>query len=122
MTVKRPAPGELEPIETASRDEIAAFGIDARGFMESRWTIIDVPGGRPFVVKFLAEAKGTERKEFRTSVIQLSCAGPRRVNMILSRGLASHEIGRATSIFLKATTQQKPSPRSRKRSAPTVLR
>ena len=25
MTVKRPAPGELEPIETASRDEIAAL-------------------------------------------------------------------------------------------------
>ena len=25
MTVKRPAPGDLEPIETASRDEIAAL-------------------------------------------------------------------------------------------------
>ena len=25
MTVKRPAPGDLDPIETASRDEIAAL-------------------------------------------------------------------------------------------------
>ena len=25
MTVKRPAPGELEPIETASRDELQAL-------------------------------------------------------------------------------------------------
>jgi len=27
MTVKRPAPGDLEPIETASRDEITALQI-----------------------------------------------------------------------------------------------
>jgi hypothetical protein len=91
-----------EQIHKLSRDEIAAFGIDARGFMESRWTIVELPGHRPFVVKFIAEAKGTERKEVRTSVIQLSCAGPRRLNMVLSRGLASHEIGRATSISLSA--------------------
>ena len=28
MTVKQPAPGDLEPIETASRDEIAALQLE----------------------------------------------------------------------------------------------
>ena len=86
-----------EQVRRLSRDEIAAFGIDTRGFQESRWTIIETRDKRPVVLKFITQVKGAERKEFRTSVIQLTCTEPRRVIVIFSRGLASHEIGNAAT-------------------------
>jgi hypothetical protein len=46
----------------------------------------------------MVEANGPDRKEFRTSVIKLACASPRRMSIGYFRGLASDEIGATRSI------------------------
>jgi hypothetical protein len=81
-----------------SRDEIVRFGIDPRESQESRWTAMTLPP-QPFsIFKFLVEAKGPERKEFRISVVRLACAGAGRIVAGYVRGLPSDEPGAARSI------------------------
>jgi hypothetical protein len=81
-----------------SRDEIATFGIDTREFLESRWTNGSPPQPAS-AMKFMVEARGPGRKEFRTSIVRLACAGPRRIIRIgYYRGLASDEMEAARSI------------------------
>lgn len=84
-----------EQVDYLSRDEIATFGIDTREFLESRWM---EEGQPPSTMKLVVEAKGPGRKEFRTSIIKLACAGPRRIRIGYFRGLASDEIGATRSI------------------------
>src|SRR5262245_19169891 len=100
------APGLFELISTVpyekvhhlSRDQIASFGIDPREFQESRWSAMEVRP-QPFsIFKFVVETKGSGRKEFRTSVIQVACAGSGRVLTGYLRGLGSDETGAARSI------------------------
>jgi hypothetical protein len=87
-----------EQIHYLSRDEIARFGIDQREFQESRWMVMEVQP-QPFsIFKFVAEAKGAGRKEFRTSVIRVACATSGRVLTGYLRGLGSDETGAARSI------------------------
>jgi hypothetical protein len=81
-----------------SRDEIAAFGIDRREFQETRW--IAAEASPRWVMKLVLEAKGASRKEFRISMIRLSCAGSGRVGIGYLRGLGSDEIGASRSIKL----------------------
>jgi hypothetical protein len=66
-----------------SRDEIATFSIDTREFLESRWVADAQP---PSAMKLVVEAKGPGRKEFRTSIVKLACAGPRRIRIGYFRG------------------------------------
>ena len=83
-----------------SRDEIVKFGIDAREFQESTWTAVETPTKKLVVVKFIVEAKGEKRDEYRTSVIQLSCGGPVRVALTYFRGLASEEVGKPAKLSI----------------------
>jgi hypothetical protein len=87
-----------EQIHYLSRDEIARFGIDPREFQESRWSAMELRP-QPFLIfKFVVEAKGAGRKEFRTSVIQVACAGSGRALTGYLRGLGSDETGATKSI------------------------
>jgi hypothetical protein len=88
----------FEQIRYLSRDEVAGFGIDRRGFQESRWTIVDTPTPPPAVMKVLIEAKGPSGKEFRTSLVRLSCRSATQFTFAYIRGLASDEIDRLISI------------------------
>jgi hypothetical protein len=87
-----------EQIHYLNRDEIVRFGIDPREFQESRWMAMEVQP-QPFsIFKFVVEAKGAGRKEFRTSVIRVACAASGRVLTGYLRGLGSDETGSARSI------------------------
>ena len=71
-----------ERIRYLSLDEIARFGIDAREFHESRWTVDEGPPGPPAVVKFVVEAKGSrEAKQYRTTRIRLTCSRPGEIRV-----------------------------------------
>jgi len=64
-------------IRYLSHDEIARFGIDRREFHESRWMVDEGPPGPLAVIKFAVEAKAAakagEPKQFRTTLIRLTC-------------------------------------------------
>jgi len=87
-----------EQVHYLSRDEIVAFGIDAREFQETRWTAGELPSLAPSAVKFVLEAKGARRNEFRTSMITLTCAAPRGISIGYVRGLGSDEAAAIKSI------------------------
>jgi hypothetical protein len=76
-----------ERLRYISRDEIARFGIDAREFHESRWTVDEGPPGPLVVVKFLTEWKGDETKHYRTSKIELTCTRGKDLRVAYSREL-----------------------------------
>ena len=60
MPVKQPAPGDLDPIETASRDEIAALQLE-----RLRWTLQHAYDNVPhYRAKF--EAKGVHPSDLKT--------------------------------------------------------
>jgi hypothetical protein len=89
-----------EKVHFLSRDEIAGFGIDTRVFSESRWTAMENASKQLSTVKFIVEAKGASRGEFRAGMIQVECAGPQRARMVYMRGLASDEIATKPTIKL----------------------
>jgi hypothetical protein len=102
-----------------SRDEIAQFGIDRSGFRETRWTAMDWPWAgmewppQPFsVVKFVVEAGGEKRKQYRAAAIRLSCAGPERVALRYFRKMASTETAVAGSIELSVEGDKLSFPRA----------
>ena len=68
-----------ESVRYLSRDEIARFGIDSREFNESSWMADEGPPGPFAVLKFVTEAIGPDRKEYRTTRIRLTC-GPQALN------------------------------------------
>src|SRR5262249_62335048 len=47
----------------------------------------------PAVFKLIAQAKGGDHKEFRTSVISLACGGADQIRTLYVRAVASDEIG-----------------------------
>ena len=63
-----------EDIHYLSRDEIAAFGIDRREFAETPWFYARFSSGNAYVSKWIVEARGPERKEYRISVVMLRCS------------------------------------------------
>jgi hypothetical protein len=89
-----------DQVHYLSRDEIAAFGIDMREFQETRWTALELPLQPLSALKLVVEAKGASRKEFRTSIVQLACAGPRHFRIAYFRGLGSDEVGAVRTIKL----------------------
>src|SRR5262245_2777240 len=76
-----------EKIHRLSRDEIARFGIDDRAFQETHWTLSEKPPQPPAVFKLLAEARGPDHKEFRLSIIRLTCANATQIRTLYVRGL-----------------------------------
>jgi hypothetical protein len=108
-----------EQMHFLSRDEIAQFGIDRSGFRETRWTAMDWPWAgmewppQPFsVVKFVVEAGGEKRKQYRAAAIRLSCAGPERVALRYFRKMASTETAVAGSIELSVEGDKLSFPRA----------
>lgn len=82
-----------ERIRFLSHDEIARFGIDRREFQESRWMPDEGLPGPLAVVKFVVEAKGSDKegegKQYRTTRIRLTCSRPGQVRVQYSRELAT---------------------------------
>jgi hypothetical protein len=103
----------FEQIRYLSRDEIAGFAIDTRGFQETRWTATNFPKTPLAVFKLLTEAKGSDGKEYRTSVIRLACRNSSQVSLAYVRGLASSEIGQPTAIKLTLGDRDLVFPRTR---------
>jgi hypothetical protein len=73
-----------ERVRYLSLNEIARFGIDRREFHESRWMLDGGPPGPMAVVKFVVEAKG-EPKQYRTTIVRLSCGRPAEIRVEYSR-------------------------------------
>ena len=89
-----------ETIHRLSPDEVARYGIDSNTFQETRWMISEISGQRPSVLKYITEGKGSGVREYRSSMLRLTCAGPRTVRVDYVRGLASFEVGRPTAVAL----------------------
>jgi hypothetical protein len=65
-----------QKIRFITRDEIVRFGIDTREVAETRWVREEDKSGRAGLVKFVISARG-ERKQYRTSLLRLSCVSKR---------------------------------------------
>ena len=105
-----------QQVRYLSRDEIASYGIDRRGFQETRWTTADTRRSPFAVFKLLTEAKGLDGGEFRTSFIRLACGSPTKVTVAYVRGLASSEVGRTTSINVTSGDRDLAFPRAGRQS------
>jgi hypothetical protein len=86
-----------EDINYLTRDQIAAFGIDRREFAETPWFFAQFSNANAYVGKWIVEARGPERKDYRVSVIMIGCSSASRATLRYVRGLASNETGRATT-------------------------
>jgi hypothetical protein len=80
-----------ERLRFISRDEVARFGIDRREFHESRWMPDEGPPGPLAVVKFVTEAKGVERRQYRTMRFRLTCGRAGLINVQFDRELAASD-------------------------------
>jgi hypothetical protein len=99
-------------IHYLSRAEIAGYGVDTRGFQETRWTTANTRDAALAVFKILTEARGLDGKELRASVIRLACRTPTQVILAYVRGLASDEVGQSTSIQMSLGDQNVTLPRT----------
>jgi hypothetical protein len=96
-----------DTIHRLSPDEVARYGIDTRTFQETRWMISEVTGQRPSVLKYITEGKGAAAvKEYRSSLLRLTCASPHTVRVDYVRGLASFEVGTPTEIMIASGESQ----------------
>jgi hypothetical protein len=77
-----------ERVRYLSLNEIARFGIDPREFHQSRWMTDEGPPGPLAVVKFVVEAKGAP-KDYRTTLIRLTCGRPGELRVEYSREVSS---------------------------------
>jgi hypothetical protein len=78
-----------ERVRYLSLNEIARFGIDPRELHESRWMTDEGPPGPLAVVKFVVEAKGNASKDYRITLIRLTCGRPGELRVELSREVPS---------------------------------
>jgi len=83
-----------ESIHYLSRDQIAALGIDRREYTETHWFIAQTSSSTTLLSKWFVEARGADRKDYRLSIVLLSCSQPQRATIRYWRGLASDELGR----------------------------
>jgi hypothetical protein len=82
-----------ERVRYLSLNEIARFGIDPREFHESRWMTDEGPPGPLAVLKFVVEAKGGAPKDYRTTLIRLTCGRPGELRVAYSREVLSGPAG-----------------------------
>lgn len=92
-----------ERIHFLSRDEIANFGIDTREFQETRWIAAEPTARPPSFRKLIVEARGASRKEFRTSMLRLTCATSQGITIGYYRGLATDELAPGAGRSIKLT-------------------
>jgi hypothetical protein len=104
-----------DKIRFVSRDEIARFGIDRREFHESRWMTDEQSSGKASVVKFFVEAKAGEPKQYRTTLIRLSCTAEKRILVQMGRELASSD--KPVSMAFTAQTRDFVLPPDRRKPA-----
>jgi hypothetical protein len=83
-----------EDVHYLSRHEIAAYGIDRREFVETPWLVPPLPNLSLSLRKWIVEARGPDRKDYRTSIVSFSCTQAQRATVWYLRGLASDEVGR----------------------------
>jgi hypothetical protein len=89
-----------ESIHYLSRNDIAAYGIDRRKFDETRWLIVTTRNDQMVLTKWLVEAIGEDRKDYRVSTIWLACAGPRRASIRFWRSVPDRASGKQAATFL----------------------
>jgi hypothetical protein len=89
-----------EDIHFLSRDEIAAYGIDRREYAETSWFITQLANNTFHVSKWIVEARGPHRKDYRVSAVLIACAKAQRATVLYLRGLASDEVGRPVTATL----------------------
>src|SRR5262245_48287659 len=78
-----------------SRSEIVQFGIDTRGFQETRWTVLEPASRRPSAFKLIVDARGSDGSDVATSLIQLDCAAAGAIRLGYVRALGASEIAPA---------------------------
>ena len=86
-----------EDIYYLSRDEIAAYGIDRRPYSETPWFVAQMANKTMYVSKWIVEARGPDRKDYRVSIVLMSCLQPQRATILYMRALASDEVGRSVT-------------------------
>lgn len=96
-----------ERVHFLSRDEIANFGIDTREFQETRWLAVEPTARPPSIWKLIVEARGASRKEFRTSMLRLTCATSQGIRVAYYRGLATDELVSGAGRSIKLTVDDR---------------
>jgi len=110
-----------DQVHYLSRNEIAQFGIDTKDFEESRWSLLALPSQPVSVFKFITQARGAGKKDFRASAIQLVCAGPTRIKIGYFRGLGSDEAADPRAITISAGERNFALPRTARTSKIDVI-
>ena len=87
-----------EDVHYLSRDEIAGYGIDRREFAETPWFTVQTSNNTTYLNKWIAEARGPERKDHRISLVMMGCGQRERVRVQYIRGLASGEVSGPVSV------------------------
>lgn len=95
-----------EDILLLSRDQIGSFAIDRREFVETSWIVQPTRDASMYVVKWLVQARGADRREFRTSLVSLSCSEADRAMIVYVRGLAADEVRKFDATTLSIGKQQ----------------
>jgi hypothetical protein len=89
-----------ESVHYLTRDQIALFGIDRRDHTETGWFIAPMSANAIHVSNWIVEARGPDRKDYRTSIVSLSCSHTQRATVLYLRGLASDEVAGSVSAAL----------------------
>ena len=95
-----------ESIQYLSRDQIAAFGIDRREYTDTPWFVSQFSNNTTYVSKWIVDAKGPERKDYRVSIVLLTCSSAYRASIRYLRGLASDEVGRPVTATFSIGTHK----------------
>ena len=96
-----------DKIRYMSRDEIARFGIETRGFYESPWMPYEDTWKQSSVLKLITQAKGADGKEYRSSNMRMLCLGAAdKIWLGYRRDVATNEVGVATVIRVAAGDSQ----------------
>jgi hypothetical protein len=89
-------------VRYVSRDELARFGIETRGFYETRWLLSKDAAQRPFVVKSVTQAEGADKTDFRTSQVRVVCEIGSRIPFLWRRDVLPKEMGVASVVRVVA--------------------
>jgi hypothetical protein len=94
-----------ESVHYLTRDQIAAFGIDRRDHAETGWFIAPMSADAIHVSNWIVEARGPGGKDYRTSIVSLSCSQAHRATVLYLRGLASDEVAGSVRMALSLGTR-----------------
>jgi hypothetical protein len=89
-------------IHYMSRDEIARFGIETRGFYETQWLPDNDSSQRPFIAKSVTQNEQADGGKFRTGQVRLACVVGGRVLLVFRRERFSNDADVASVIRASA--------------------